>query len=258
MTNPILNSVQSEWIKKKHTASSWLILICAGFMPLITLAMRLTHMADTRKENMLKPFWAMMHYRNWAAMSMFLLPLTLILYVSLITNMEYKNNTWKQLHTTPQRFSVIFLSKYIVIFAMTIQLFLLFHLGIYISAIIPSLLYRDVPFPTAAFPLRQYTQAAVYFFIDCTPVIALQYLLGLRFKNFLVAIGVGFALLVVSLLALNWKYGYIVPYTYLPLGLRENRNFVDQNVSRHWCAIGYFAAITLFSYILYINKKEKG
>jgi lantibiotic transport system permease protein len=257
MTTALLNGIQSEWLKKRHTASIWLILASAFFMPVLTLMMRLTHLEETRNENMLKQLWAVMHYRNWAAMSMFFLPMTLILFVTLITNMEYKNNTWKQLHATPQSFHVIFLSKYIVLFLMTMQLFLLFHVGIYVSAIIPSLLVRDIPFPSAPFPLKDYTRAAMYFFVDCTPIIALQYLLGLRFKNFLVAIGVGFSLLVVSLLALNWKYGYVVPYTYLPLGLKENRNFVDQSVSRHWCAIGYFVVITLVSYLLYIKKEEK-
>ncbi len=257
MSTALLNGIQSEWLKKKHTAATWLILAGAFFMPLLTLGIRMTQLDETRKENLLKPLWKMMHYRNWAAMGMFLMPMSIILFVSLITNMEYKNNTWKQLHTTPQTFQVIFLSKYVVIFLMTMQLFLLFHVGIYVSAIIPSLLVKDVPFPSAPFPLKDYTRAAMYFFVDCTPIIALQYLLGLRFKNFLVAIGCGFALLVISLLALNWKYGYVVPYIYLPLGFRENRNIVGQNVSRHWCAIAYFALITLVSYLLYINKEEK-
>ncbi len=257
MTIALLNGIQSEWLKKKHTAATWLILAGAFFMPVLTLTVRLIHPDATRKENMQETLWTMMHYRNWAAMSMFLMPMALILFVSLITNIEYKNNTWKQLHTTPQTFRVIFLSKYIVIFIMTVQLFLLFHIGIYIAALIPSLLLKDIQFPSAPFPLRGYAKAAIYFFIDCTPIIAVQYLLGLRFKNFLVAIGGGFALLVASLLALNWKYGYVVPYIYMPLGLRENRTFVDPNVSRHLCALGYFAVITLLSYILYISKKEK-
>lgn len=51
----------------------------------------------------------------------FLLPMGLILATSLITQMEFRNNTWKQLHTTPQKYSTIFTAKFIVIIGLTLQ-----------------------------------------------------------------------------------------------------------------------------------------
>ena len=258
MNLTFINSLQSEWLKKRHTAAAWIILICAFFMPLFILVIRLTSYDNTYQEASNTHIWQVMHYRNWVAMGMFLLPLTLILFTSLITNIEYKNNTWKQIHTTPQSFTTIFFVKLMVIMGMVLQLFLLFNLGIYLSTIIPSLVYKGIPFPLEPFPFIKYLKSSLYFFIDCLPVLALQYLLSLRFKNFLVSIGIGFALLVVSLLSLNWKYGYIVPYIYLPLNFEENQNYVDQSVNRHLCALGYFVLITGLNYFLYIFKKEKG
>jgi hypothetical protein len=251
------HSIQSEWLKKRHTASSWIIWICAFFMPLFVLIVRLISYKSAYKEVVSKHFWNMMHYRNWVAMGMFLLPLTLILATSLIASIEYKNNTWKQLHATPQSFPAIFFSKLVVIIIMVLQLFALFNIGIYLSAIMPSIIFKGVPFPSEEFPLMDYITSGTYFFIDCLPVLALQYLLSLKFRNFLVSIGIGFALLIVSLLALNWKYGYIVPYIYLPLSFEENQNYVDQSVNRHWWAFAYFIVITTMNYLLYIFKKEK-
>lgn len=257
MVKSFINSFQSEWLKKQHTASSWMIIICAFFMPLFVLIIRLISPDLASQDTSNKHFWGMMGYRNWVAMGMFLLPLTLILATSLISSIEYKNNTWKQIHTTPQRFSIIFFSKLSVIIVMVLQLFILFNVGIYFSSIIPSLIYKSVPFPAEKFPFMFYLRTNIYFFIDCLPVLAFQYLLSLRFKNYLVSVGIGFALLVVSLLALNWKYGYVVPYIYLPLNFEENQNYVDQSINRHCCAFIYFAIITILNYLLYIFKKEK-
>ena len=251
-----IHSFQSEWLKKQHTASSWMIWICAFFMPLFVLIIRLTS-NDAAEELLNQHFWEVMHYRNWVAMGMFLLPLTLILATSLITAVEFKNNTWKQIHTTPQSFSIIFLSKLAVIITLVLQLIILFNIGIYLSAIIPSVIFKTMPFPIKQFPLMNYLKSSTLFFIDCLPILAFQYLLSLRFKNFLLSIGIGFALLVISLLALNWKYGYIVPYIYLPLNFEENQHYVDQRVNRHWCAFWYFVSITILNYLLYIFKKEK-
>jgi len=258
MISSFVHSFQSEWLKKRHTASAWIVVLGAFFMPVIVLIMRLKDHDITCKENQIKQLWFLYYNRNWQAMGMFLLPLMLILSTSLITNTEFKNNTWKQLHTTPQRYATIYFAKFSVILVMLLQLFILFNIGIYLSVVLPSLAYRDVPWPEAAYPVRSYLRGTSFFFIDCMPVIALQYLLSLKFKNFIVPIGVGFSLLVVSLLALNWKYGYIFPYIYLPLNFNENRSFVDPAMNRHYWAVGYFAVLMIAGYVFYVSKKEKG
>jgi hypothetical protein len=63
---------------------------------------------------------------------------------------------------------------------------------------------------------------------------------------------------VASLLAMNWKYGYLIPYTYCPLNFKENQGKVDASVYLHVLALGYFVLFTVISYLLYIHKKERG
>src|ERR1700749_2063674 len=99
MRSAFVNSFRSEWLKTRHTASSWIVLTGAFFMPLIVFCMRLTDHGRPYKDIYMKNIWFVMYHRNWAAMGMFLLPFMLILSTSLITNIEFRNNTWKQLHT---------------------------------------------------------------------------------------------------------------------------------------------------------------
>lgn len=258
MIKAFVHSFQSEQLKTRHSAALWLVLLSALFMPGIVLFARLISFDSTYKETLSHHLWQIMYMRHWAAMGMFFLPLSVILFASLVTNMEFKNNTWKQLHTTPQSLTTIFFAKFSVILLMLIQLFIIFNIGIFIAAELPSVLFRAVPFPQEPYPFAAYLRGNIRFFIDCLPVVALQYLLSIQFKNFLVPVGAGFALLVASLIAMNWKYGYIVPYVYSPLNFRENQGRVDPAVNIHLCAVIYFFAFMIAGYILYIRKKEKG
>jgi len=258
MITSFIHSFRSELIKKRRTAASWLMFMSALFMPALVVFMRMTSFDGTYKEVTSPHFWEFMWFRNWAAMGMFFLPLSIILFASLITNLEFKNNTWKQLHTTPQSLTVIFFSKFAVIMLMLIQLFIVFNIGIWLSAMLPSVLFRAVAFPTVPYPFLIYMKGSLKFFVDCLPIVALQYLLSLMFKNFIVPIAAGFGLLIASLLAMNWKYGYIVPYTYCPMNFKENQGKMDPTVDLHACAIIYFVVFMIAAYILYIRKKEKG
>ena len=64
MTFIFLNSIQSEWLKKRHTAAAWIIFTCAFFMPLFVLIIRLTSYDNTYKEVVNSNIWGIMHYRN--------------------------------------------------------------------------------------------------------------------------------------------------------------------------------------------------
>jgi hypothetical protein len=172
---------------------------------------------------------------------------------SLITQLEVKNNTWKLVHTTPQKLYIIFTAKLGVIVVMLLQFFVLFNIGICLTGLIPAVFNRHIPFPGAAFPFTAYLQGNSRFFIDCLPIIALQYLLSLQFKNFLVPVGAGLGLLVASLIALKWEYGYIIPYIY------EALNFVGKKpaVALYALPLGYFGIFTIISWLLYYYKKQK-
>ncbi len=252
-----LNSFQSEWLKKRHSASSWLTVIGGVFIPVIMLISRLVDYGSLSTTNASPHIWESLYTRSWQFMGLFLLPMGVIMATSLVTQLEFKNNTWKQLHTTPQRLTVIFFAKLAVILAMMLQFFVLFNIGIYLTGAIPAL-FKGVPYPGEAFPFLHYLKGNGWFFVDCLPIIALQYLISLQFKNFLVPVGAGLGLYVGSVIALFWKYGYTIPYCYAALDFAKKNTRVDQTVNFHAWAFGYFAGLTIIGYILYLSKKEKG
>jgi lantibiotic transport system permease protein len=254
------HSFQSEWLKKRRSLASWLVVVGAFFTPAIILSVRLKNYQVLPKLNAAEDFWIKLWFTTWESMTILLLPMGIILATALITQIEYKNNAWKQLHTTPQGFSTIFFAKFAVILVMMIQLFLLFNLGMYLSAIVPSLILNDVPYPTASIPFASFFYGNLTFFIECLPILALQYSISLQFKNFFVPIGVGFAIWVLGIGMTSWEYCYLLPYNQAVTEfLRSSGNLKRElNVNLPMLAIGYFLIITIAGYVLYLTKREKG
>lgn len=255
------NNFQSEWLKKRRSLASWLVFVGAFFTPSIIILARLFNHASVKKLYLDEKFWEHAWNNAWESMAIFLLPLGIILSASLLTQLEYKNNTWKQLHTLPTSFTIIFFSKLLVMVLMIVQFLLLFNLGIYFSVLIPYLLISDVPYPTTNIPHLFFFKENALFFIDCLPIIAAQYLLSLLYKNFLVPVGIGFIIWVGSLASLSWKFGYLIPYTYCSFNYLKGTTVskaVLPTVNFHYHAFGYFILFTIMGYILYLNKKDKG
>ncbi|MBS1975437.1 MAG: ABC transporter permease, partial [Bacteroidetes bacterium] len=215
-------SFQSEWLKKKRNLASWLVIVGAFFTPAILLIYSLVYSTKLYAASMAPNFWYALWENSWESMAIFLLPMGVILATSLITQIEFRNNTWKQLHTLPQSMTTIFFAKLSVIIVMMLQFFILFNIGFYLSGVVPCLLTKGVPYPKAPLPYQVFLKDNLLYFVACLPIIAVQYLTSLQFKNFLAPIGIGIALWILSVAVFRWQYGYIIPYTYCGFHFLQN------------------------------------
>ncbi|WP_138475538.1 ABC transporter permease [Dyadobacter bucti] len=254
----LINSFQSEWIKKRRSSAAWLTISGAFLIPAILTTKRVIQSETLAAANSSPKIWRLLYGQNWQFMSVFLLPMGIILAASLIAQIEYRNNAWKQVHTTPQSLTTIFLAKFGVTVIMLVEFFLLFNVGICLTGIVPAMLFQDVPFPTSDFPFVPFLQGNSKFFVYCLPILSFQYLLSIHIRNFMVPIGIGFALLVASLIAVSWKYGYLIPYTYCSMQFLIHDNRIDPSVNILFWSTGYFLFFTILNYVLYLTKRNKG
>ena len=258
MNNAFINTYTGEWLKKRRSFSSWLVIIGGFFIPLVNLLIFIFYPNQLISMHKSGEFWNQVSDASWKSMAFMLLPMGIVLAVSLITQLEYKNNTWKQLHAAPVSFANIYFSKLLVIITMLAQLFVLFNVGIYISAVIPSFFNSQIPFPNYAMDAGFLLMENAKYFLLCLPIVAIQYMISLQFKNFLIPIGAGLVFSVGGLMAFSWEYAYTIPYTYTGLHyLQEKSKIVPAQNILVWSA-AYFALFSLFGFWLYIRKKEKG
>lgn len=255
-----IDSFRSEWLKRKRSLASWLVVAGAFFTPLIILTARIKNHAALPKMYADEEFWRKAWNQSWESMEVFLLPIGIILATGLIAQIEYKNNTWKQLHVAPQSFTTIFFAKFLVVTLMLAQVFILFNAGFYLSAAIPASIFSDVSLPGAPFPFAEFWNGNVNFFIDCLPILALQFLLSLHFRNFLVPVGAGFAIWFLGIGLLSWEYSYLFPYNQGAINYMIATGHIKREISirTEYLALIYFAAFTIAGWFLYITKKEKG
>lgn len=251
--NSFVNSFESEWLKKKRTASSFLIIAGGLLIPLVVIIARMDSTEGLVTANIQPHIWENLYNRNWQLMGLLLVPMGIVLATSLITQLEYRNNTWKQVFTTPQTLSTIFFAKLAVLFVMLVEFFLLFNIGIWLTGVLPGLIL-NVPYPHEIFPWKAFWIGNSKFFVDCMPILILQYGISLRIRNFLIPLGIGLGLYVASMIAVHWKYGYFVPYTYCAY---EFTGKTAERVHTHFWAAGYAVVFLVLAYLFYITRKDK-
>lgn len=251
-----INSLRGELMKIKGSALLWLSIIGTLLIP---VAFIINDLVKGFHLNLLDvgdhQAWMMEHAKIVEPFIAFVLPMGIILICSLIAQVEYKNNNWKQVHTTPQRYTTIFLAKYTVLFLLAGLVFLLLLIGVYLLGAIPTLIL-DGSFPKQGFPLGSMLIEILKCFIVILPIIGIQYLVSMRFQNFLVSIGVGLAFFVGTVLIIQTKLSLFSPFSYSFYYV--NGGMPDLGHRMYAQALLFFALLTSVNYILYITKKHKG
>ena len=198
----LLISLRSEILKTKRTASFYFTLIGAAVVPFIFL---LNICMDGLPRQLRKdPLNAM--FKSGAEMNgLVIFPMFVILICTLLPQIEYRNHTWKQVLTSPQAKANVFMAKF-----MNIHLLLVLFLAAYyffMLVVIVATHFIDRDLNLLQQPLSGYTLLVntVNTYITILALCALQFLMGLRFKNFIIPIAIGLAL---------WLTGTLLLYKY--------------------------------------------
>lgn len=260
MIAALARSVSSEWLKRRRSLTTWLVLGSAFFVPAIIFLSRFRRVEALPAVYQSPRFWDTLWVQAWESMALMILPLAIMLAVSLIAQIEDRNNGWKQLHASPQPLAAIFFGKLAVILVLVAQLLLWFTAAIYLAGILPAIVFAHVAAPPARFPLVRFLLRDAAFFIDVLPIVALQYLLALRFRTFLTPLGIGMALWILSVGTMGWQYRYVVPYSYAGIDYLtiEYQRHMQLPAPPELIAAACFLVFTMTGYAVYALRGDKG
>ena len=250
--------VWSEWLKRKRSLTSWLVVGSAGFIPAIIFLSRFRRIDALPKIYQAPEFWKTLWVQSWEAMALMILPMAIMLIVSLITQIEDRNQGWKQVHATPQPLLTIFLAKLAVVFVLVLLLIMCFTAAIYFCGILPPVLFAAVDPPVRSFPLTDFLKRDLAFLIDVTPIVGLQYLLAMRLRTFLTPLGIGMAMWILSIGAMSWTYNYTIPYSYASIDYLTVEYKRPMVLPAHpgTIAAAYFLVFTAAGYALYVTRSR--
>jgi len=253
-------STQVELLKTRRTAATWLIVMAASFIPAVYLLLFLLNPKEAIQDMGSQP-WAVYLMRSWQILCDFILPIFIILLSTLVTQIEFKNNTWKQVFATPQSFGNIFLSKFLTIHIMIVACLVLFNILVFIVGIVADLANPVFAFLEHKINWERIVKMNAKIYISILGISAIQYWLSLRFKNFVISTGIGLALVIGGVIAwaLQWTHVYKYPYALAILSFestqKPGRPFLENHELN---SIGYFVLFTLLGFLEMKMRKDKG
>ena len=234
----LLISLRSELLKTTRTAAFYLTLIGAAVGPVIYLLNVLLDDGelDGKTKDPLNALFKILSEMNGVA----LFPLFIILICTLLPQIEYRNNTWKQVFASPQTKGAVFVAKFLNVHLLMLIFLIATHLFMFLTVVVinfikPSLNLFQQPLNGTTVLVNA---ANAYMLV--LAVSALQFWMGLRSRNFIVPIGIGFALwLTGTIMAVQYKSNLVfyLPYSFPAFPVSTKLKSQLPQVS--WTSLGY-------------------
>ncbi len=256
----LINLFRSEVLKLKRSFIFMLIILSSIFSPLISFLLCISKpqtfasIFKTDKD----PWLALVNF-NWNNSASFLLPMFIILITSLIAQIEYRNNTWKQINTLPIPFLPIYLTKFLIIVILILISFLLFNVFLILCGLVVNIIYPEFPFLNMPISWYYILITSCNIFLSILALSAFQYCMSMRFKNYILPIATGFVLIIAGLILKNGWDGIIYfPHSYPGLAFAAIVNFDDESTHRIILNSIVFTFLFLtIGYFLMILKRDK-
>jgi hypothetical protein len=248
-------SLRSELLKTKRTTTFYLCLLTAGFIPILFL---LEHSLGSLEPETLKNPWHAFFNTALEAFGLVILPFYVILTSTLLPQLEYRNNAWKQVLVSPETKTSLFLSKFLIFQFFILLAVLLFAALMITSAGLAQLTKPEVVFFSQNSNWSYFFTTLLDIYISVVAISAFQFWMGMRFKNFITPIGIGFAGYILAALLLfevKWELADTFPFTYPFLNIFKD---LGTNTA-FWkgSALGYTVLFLLLGYIDFIRKVHK-
>lgn len=252
-----LSTLRGEIIKIKRTSLLYFTFLAAAFTPAIMLLDNIDGTPD-KDFGLVDPYKAF-YLGTFPFIAFILLPLFIVLITTLLIQIEYKSNTWKQVLASPQYLHSVLLSKFIVVQGLTILMLLIFN--VFMIGVAAAIDYNYPQFSILnylkSFDRLWYLNARTY--VATFGMSALQFWLALRFRNFIAPLGIGLVCCVMSpilLLELKWenvmdKFPHALS---IVVGVKQ---FEKIHVWAQWISVMYMVIFLVLAYLDFNRKTMK-
>jgi len=212
-------SFRSEFYKTRKTAGFWSAVILPLLLCLLIFAGFYSR-SDTLKAEPGMMLWIQFAGGILGVMGSLLLPILIVFIGYSVNSIEHKADTWKTLFSLPiSKFAVYsakyFYAMFLVFFCLALFVLFTISFGNLLGILIPALKFNEYNMSGVL------TQLYFKLFLSSLGILSIQFLLSLLFRDFLKPMGIGFVATItgVILVANDWKYDYLFPYSHPMLAL---------------------------------------
>ena len=182
-------SLSSETLKLKRTISLYLCVFASALGPFLSFVEYLGFDPAKTQHGLV---WNEHFMRGREPLCIGLLPLYVILICTLLIQIEYRDKTWKQVLSSPQKKINLFLAKFITLQLMVVAFIVGYNFFLIITGIAAEIVHPWLYDGKIDFYKILSANAQVYLLI--LGVSAIQFWLSLRFNNFIAPLAIGFGL----------------------------------------------------------------
>lgn len=233
-------------------------LLSAAVIPLMFLFSAISHDLPDEEKSFRDPLNAIFNL-SFEINGMTIFPLFVVLICTLLPQIEYRNNAWKQVLTSPQTKTNVFLSKLLNMHLLLLLFLAAFHLYMWIVAVvahftIPELNVLNRPLDGFALLKKHFN-----IYISMLALSSLQFWIGMRSKNFIAPIAIGVALWLVGVIAVMEYHSdsaNYYPYSFLILGSFDEFKVYHTQVK--WTSLTYAFAFLFIGFLDFRRRRMNG
>ena len=207
-------SLRSELLKVKRTAALYLSGIVAALMPFGFL---LEYMEAENLKSLMADPWNIFYGEGMSGFCFAILPLYIILVCTLLPQIEYRNNTWKQVQSSPQPLASLFFSKYFTVQLMVLTFFVLYNVLMALSLLSIAFVNPDLSLFSHSLDWGRWLTGNATVYASVQAIIVIQFWIGLWSKNFITPVAIGLGLWLAGhmlIFEVHWANADLFPYTH--------------------------------------------
>lgn len=254
MASFIINTKAELW-KCRKTAAYWLTLLAGAFVPIVSWLM-LVSKPEHFTQRLKSDAWRIYMNMNWQPAAAFFLPMYVILVTSLVVQIEYRNNTWKQVYASPRSYADIFFSKFLIVHLLILSSIFLYNIFLVLTGYSANMVVSGFTFFDTPIPWKEMLTVSGKMYASILAMTAIQYWISLRLKNYIAPVGIGLALLVTGLMIMQWEKIHYYPYAYTALTYFRELNKGD--LTHQYYSYIWFVVILLLAFWDTAKRKERG
>jgi hypothetical protein len=243
----LLHSLHSEFRKTRHTSVPYLAAITAALVPAVFF---IDICVGGAEPDTMKDLWNAILSKGFLLMGGAILPLFTVLLATLLPQIDYRNGTWKNVLLTPQPRWRIYVARFVhlqLLLLLTIALFDVLLLG---SAGGMQLLRPEMRFGMHSGEGWSLASWSTRTYLALFAISALQFWLGLCCRSFIVPLGIGFALWLLSaflLFDMDSKLAGGSPFAYPLVALSPG--LVSRWSTALWSSMGLGTGFLLLGFL---------
>lgn len=235
----LIISLRSEILKTRRTAAFYFTLIGAGIIPFMFMCTIISDGLPNESRSNMDPLNAMFGMASEMT-GVCILPLFVVLICTLLPQIEYKNNTWKQVLTSPQTKENVFVGKFSNIHLMILLFLVATHVFMWIVAIASHFILPHLNILSQPFDMYKVLENNAHAYVSILAIVAIQFWIGLRSRNFIVPIAIGIVCWLTGTIMV-FEYGSswspYFPYSFHAIRFSgEFKSYINQV---GWTSLGY-------------------